>query len=227
MESRQLRPAEWALIALLVLFLIMFVGVLGIGTVAVVREKAIAAGGVLVRPTVTPPPALVSAPAGEDPFEQILLLLYQRVRPSVVNISAAKMVSMDYGDAPSEEERYVDITEGSGFIYDSAGYIVTNHHVIEDALDIQVTLFSGEELPAEIVGSDLYSDLAVLKVEAPAELLPPVELGDSDQVQVGQRAIAIGNPFGFQHTVTAGFVSSVGRVIQQETGYSIPYMIQT
>lgn len=216
-----------ALIALLVLFLIMFVGVLGIGTVAVVREKAIAAGGVLVRPTVTPSPALVSAPAGEDPFEQILILLYQRVRPSVVNISAAKMVSMGYGDTPSEEERYVDITEGSGFIYDSAGYIVTNHHVIEDALDIQVTLFSGEELPAEIVGSDLYSDLAVLKVEAPAELLPPVELGDSDQVQVGQRAIAIGNPFGFQHTVTAGFVSSVGRVIQQETGYSIPYMIQT
>jgi S1-C subfamily serine protease len=225
MESRQMRPAEWALIAILVIFLVMFVGVLGIGTVAVVRERVIAPAGAPARPAqVTPTPRLELA--GEDPFEQTLIQLYQRVRPSVVNISATKMVNVE--DAPSDEgESYIDITEGSGFIYDSAGYIVTNHHVIEGALDIQVTLFSGEELPAEVVGSDLYSDLAVLKVEAPAALLPPVELGDSDQVQVGQRAIAIGNPFGFQHTVTAGFVSSVGRVIQQETGYSIPYMIQT
>jgi 2-alkenal reductase len=225
MESRQMRPAEWALIAILVIFLVMFVGVLGMGTVIVVRERVIAPAGAPARPAqVTPTPRLELA--GEDPFEQTLIQLYQRVRPSVVNISATKMVNVE--DAPSDEgESYIDITEGSGFIYDSAGYIVTNHHVIEGALDIQVTLFSGEELPAEVVGSDLYSDLAVLKVEAPAELLPPVELGDSDQVQVGQRAIAIGNPFGFQHTVTAGFVSSVGRVIQQETGYSIPYMIQT
>jgi len=225
MESKQMRPAEWALIAILVIFLVMFVGVLGIGTVAVVRERVIAPAGAPARPALVTPAARPEL-AGEDPFEQTLIQLYQRVRPSVVNISVTKMMSIE--DTPSDEgESYIDITEGSGFIYDSAGYIVTNHHVIEGALDIQVTLFSGEELPAEVVGSDLYSDLAVLKVEAPAELLPPVELGDSDQVQVGQRAIAIGNPFGFQHTVTAGFVSSVGRVIQQETGYSIPYMIQT
>lgn len=229
MESKHMRPAEWALIALLVIFLIVFVGVLSLGMIAVVRERVMITAGAPARPALATPSAVaLPEQPGADPFEQTLIQLYQRVRPSVVNISVTKMVSMDNGDLPSDEgESYVDITEGSGFIYDSAGYIVTNHHVIEGALDIQVTLFSGEELPAEVVGSDLYSDLAVLKVEAPAELLPPVELGDSDLVQVGQRAIAIGNPFGFQHTVTAGFVSSVGRVIQQETGYSIPYMIQT
>ncbi|MBC7243072.1 MAG: serine protease, partial [Anaerolineae bacterium] len=141
------------------------------GTVAVVRERVIAPAGAPARPAqVTPAPRFELA--GEDPFEQTLIQLYLRVRPSVVNISATKMVNVE--DTLSDEgESYIDITEGSGFIYDSAGYIVTNHHVIEGALDIQVTLFSGEELPAEVVGRDLYSDLAVLKVEAPAELLPP------------------------------------------------------
>jgi serine protease Do len=101
---------------------------------------------------------------------------------------------------------------GSGFIFDAEGYIVTNNHVIADADEIQVKLKNGVEFDAEIIGSDSSTDLALIKIK-PDQDLPALTLGDSDQLKVGQWVIAIGNPFGLEHTVTAGIVSAKGRLI--------------
>ncbi len=101
---------------------------------------------------------------------------------------------------------------GSGFILDKEGYIVTNHHVIKDAEEIQVKLNDGREYDAQIKGADPSTDLALIRIKADGEL-PSLKLGDSDSLQIGQWIIAIGNPFGLEHTVTAGIVSAKGRVI--------------
>ncbi len=101
---------------------------------------------------------------------------------------------------------------GSGFIFDAEGYIVTNNHVIADADEIQVKLKNGKEFDAEIIGTDATTDLALIKIE-PDKDLPFLMLGDSDQLKIGQWVMAIGNPFGLEHTVTAGIVSAKGRVI--------------
>ncbi|MFB6191613.1 MAG: S1C family serine protease [Candidatus Nanohaloarchaea archaeon] len=115
--------------------------------------------------------------------------------------------------------------QGSGFVYSKSGYIVTNHHVIEGADRIRVQFSDDRIMPAEVVGSDTYSDLAVLKVDRAG--LKPLELGNSSKVQVGERAIAMGSPFGYDNTMTAGIVSQKGRMIQGEGGFSIPNIIQT
>jgi len=174
----------------------------------------------------TPLPDDVTAQA--DAFEQVLINVYARVSPSVVNVSVRKSLDLSTLCAlPEGHEGFTQLTDGSGFIYDQQGHIVTNHHVIDGALEIEVVLADGETWPAEVVGSDKDSDLAVLKIEAPAGQLQPISLGDSAGLRVGQRAIAIGNPFGFEHTVTTGIISSLGRVIPQDSGYSIARMIQT
>lgn len=116
-------------------------------------------------------------------------------------------------------------SQGSGFVYSKNGYIVTNHHVIDDARRVQVGFTDGDTVDAEVVGSDVYSDLAVLKVDKQG--LKPLEPANSSQVQVGERAIAIGNPFGLRGTMTTGIVSQKGRLIQGEGGFSIPGVIQT
>jgi 2-alkenal reductase len=121
---------------------------------------------------------------------------------------------------------------GSGFVWDTQGYIVTNNHVVEGASQISVTFADGTIVPGKLVGADPHSDLAVVKVEAPAALLHPVQMADSTLVKVGQLAIAIGNPFGEQNTMTTGIISALGRslpVNMEGSGpsYSIPDVIQT
>ncbi len=148
-----------------------------------------------------------------DEEERLLANLFDRVGPSVVHIQ----VKTAFGGSGS----------GSGFFYDKEGHIVTNNHVVEDSRSIRVVLADGTQVPAEVVGTDPDADLAVIKVDAPAELVVPATLGDSDQVRVGQWAIAIGNPFGLERTVTRGIVSALGRVFPQESGYSIANLIQT
>lgn len=144
--------------------------------------------------------------------ERLLVNLFQRVAPSVVHIRVTTATGSG---------------SGSGFFYDHEGHIVTNNHVVEDAETIRVALADGTTVPAEVVGTDPDADLAVIVVDAPAELVVPAELGDSSQVQVGQWAIAIGNPFGLERTVTRGIVSALGRVFPQESGFSIANLIQT
>jgi serine protease Do len=124
---------------------------------------------------------------------------------------------------------------GSGFVWDSEGHIVTNNHVVDGATKIEVTFSDGTSLPATVVGTDPYSDLAVIQVDGAGDLLKPVTMGDSSQVKVGELAIAIGNPYGLANTMTVGIVSALGRSIPagemtQFTGnprFTIPDIIQT
>ena len=151
--------------------------------------------------------------------EQALIDLYARVNPAVVAIVA---------DSQSGGQSL-----GSGFVFDAEGHIVTNNHVVEGATTIEVDFPSGFKTHGRVVGADADSDLAVVKVDAPAEQLFPLPLADSDQVQVGQRVVAIGNPFGLAGTITVGIVSGLGRTLEstrvtaQGTAFSAPDIIQT
>jgi len=116
-------------------------------------------------------------------------------------------------------------SEGSGFVYSENGYIVTNEHVVDDSDNIKVTFTEGRSYDAEIVGEDPNSDLAVLKIRR--NNLEPLELGNLSETQVGQTAVAIGNPFGLRGTITSGIISQKGRTLPTETGFSIPNVIQT
>lgn len=115
--------------------------------------------------------------------------------------------------------------EGSGFVYSRKGYIVTNEHVIDGARRVQVTFTDGVTKTAEVVGKDQNTDLAVLKVDRTG--LTPLKLGNLSEVEVGQRAIAIGNPFGLRGTMTSGIISQKGRMLPTGTGFSIPNVLQT
>ncbi len=127
-----------------------------------------------------------------------LTALYERVSPGVVSI---RVLTADAGG------------QGSGFVIDMDGHILTNYHVVEGATDIEVDFTSGFKVRGEVIGVDLDSDIAVLKVIAPAEELHPIPLGDSSQVKVGQLVVAIGNPFGYSSSMTIGIVSAKGRTL--------------
>ncbi|HEX6229029.1 MAG TPA: trypsin-like peptidase domain-containing protein [Solirubrobacterales bacterium] len=117
---------------------------------------------------------------------------------------------------------------GSGFLIDDKGHVVTNSHVVEGADEIEVTLGSSDRsYPAEVVGTDPATDVALVRIDAPAEQLHPLELGDSSKVEVGDPVVAIGNPFGLDRTVTSGIVSALQRQIQAPNGFSISHVIQT
>jgi S1-C subfamily serine protease len=120
------------------------------------------------------------------------------------------------------------IATGSGFLIDTEGHIVTNNHVVEGSTKVTVKLGSENSThPAEVVGADPASDVALLKVDLPADQLHPLALGDSSKVQVGDPVVAIGNPFGLDRTVTSGIVSALQRQIQAPNGFSINHVIQT
>jgi len=130
--------------------------------------------------------------------ERLIVDLYERVSPGVVSIQT---LTVQGGGL------------GSGFVYDMDGHIVTNYHVVEDATDLEVDFPSGYKTRGRVIATDLDSDLAVIKVDVPAEYLFPVPLANSDQLKVGQTVIAIGNPFGLSGTVTLGVVSAKGRTL--------------
>lgn len=163
------------------------------------------------------------SPAGaaltED--ERNNITVYNQVAPGVVNVSSVVM-ELDFFSNPVPKQG-----SGSGIVIDDRGYILTNHHVITEAQSIQVTLSDRSSYPAKLVGSDPDSDLAVIKIDAPRNKLKPISLGDSDRLQVGQKVLAIGNPFGLGETLTTGVISSVGRSIRAPSGILIEDMIQT
>jgi len=176
-------------------------------------------------PTTSPivvqaPPTLTSAvdpvaasvpPAPGSPAEPAadLAALYRNVDPGVVAI-------WTFGSVDGAHETSVPLGQGTGFVIDTQGHIVTNQHVVADAEEIEVDFPSGDRAWAEVLGTDLDSDLAVLKVDIPADKLFPLPLGDSDQVQVGDTVIAIGNPFGLSGTMTSGIISAIGRTLDSE-----------
>jgi S1-C subfamily serine protease len=167
-------------------------------------------------PTVT-----INVPAGADSESQLFEAVYQKVNPSVVRVD--NLSALNGGSSSG----VVPQGEGSGFVWDTAGHIVTNDHVVRGADKLQVTFSDGTVLDAQLVGTDPNGDIAVLKVDPNLVSLVPVEQGDMSQVKVGQRAIAIGNPFGFAGTMTTGIVSALGRSIPAITGFGIPEAIQT
>lgn len=149
---------------------------------------------------VTPPSnaALPNEPLDFEYQDTLFTTLYERVYPGIVSI---QVLSSDGGGL------------GSGFVVDKQGHIVTNFHVIEAAEELEVDFPSGLKVRGEVIGRDTDSDLAVIKVNVPEDALFPIELGDSDQIKVGQSVIAIGNPFGLSGTMTTGIVSARGRTL--------------
>lgn len=172
-------------------------------------------------PTSTPTAIPIDMFASYTTEEQSIINIYERVSPSVVHVvSRQQIYSFFYGTTSREGS-------GSGFVYDTSGHIITNYHVIEDATSIDVILASGETYPAEVIGTDSYYDLAILKIETEAEQLLPLDLGGSGMVRVGQTVVAIGNPFGLERTLTTGTISALGRRIETESGALIGEAIQT
>jgi 2-alkenal reductase len=173
------------------------------------------------QPAPTATPLSAAERAQFDSEEQVLINLYQRVNPAVVSISIEQVFQTSQG----EIERPAGA--GSGFIIDTAGYIVTNNHVAEGGNGFLITFADGSTTKAQMIGGDPYSDLALLKVDVPAEKLVAAQLGDSDTVVPGMRVVAIGNPFGLEGTMTTGIVSAVGRTLPGVERYSNPQIIQT
>jgi len=162
-------------------------------------------------------PAPIQLPAVTVDEEALLIELYRQVNPSVVNI-------ITYTDQGSFE---ASAGQGSGFVFDREGRIVTNSHVIHGADAIEVIFTDGTTLAAELVGEDLHSDLAVIQVSGLPAGVQPLPLADINEVAVGQTVLAIGNPFGLGGTLTRGIVSAMGRNIPALTAFSIPQAIQT
>ncbi len=191
-------------------------------------------------------PALTSA--NDDvlaAYEEAMTGIYQQAIPSVVNIKVTQKVQQPagqnnfqfgspfspfgpFGMVPQQPQEQYLHGEGSGFVWDNEGHIVTNNHVVENATDVEVLFANGTQASATVLGTDPDADLAVIKVKLPADQLTPLPLGDSDALKVGQMAIALGNPFGQEFTMTSGIISAVGRTIKSGTSpFSIPEVIQT
>ena len=171
-----------------------------------------------------PQPTLIANnPQGLTPSEQATISVFKKATRSVVYITN-KAIHRDLWSLNTFE---VPQGAGSGFIWDTQGHIVTNFHVVYGADAIQVVLDDQSSYDAKVVGVDPDHDLAVLKVQAPQHKLIPVVIGSSRDLQVGQGVLAIGNPFGLDHTLTTGVVSALGRSIKSVTDRTIEGVIQT
>ncbi len=183
----------------------------------------------------TPRPQIIVQPPadGTDYESAVLRNIYEQNNASVVNIT----VWMDHppmgGEStlpiplPDNNDELLPLVNGSGFVWDTEGHIVTNNHVVEDGQRFQVTFFDGTSALADVVGRDADSDLAVVKIDPEGYDLVPVRRGSMDDIYVGMRVAAIGNPFGLQGTLTSGIVSALGRTIPSRGNFSIPDSIQT
>lgn len=183
----------------LVLSVVLFISVLACQASYPVTPRNTQAIPTAVLVATQPAPVVVQAGSNPDAAQEALVSLYQRVNPGIVAIQ----VFTDQGDGL-----------GSGFVYDMDGHIVTNYHVVEGATKVEVDFPSGFKAFGKVVGTDLDSDLAVVKVDAPSSELKPQALGDSNQLKVGDTVVAIGNPFGLDGTMTVGIVSALGRTME-------------
>jgi len=189
------------------------------GTTTTVREVA----------APLPSPISLNEPAAARAGALSVDAIYRHAAPGVVQVTATQVVSTPsvdpFGFAFPAQQKSEAL--GSGFVIDKAGHIVTNYHVVEHAGSVDVSFSNNESLKAKVVGADPSTDIAVLQVDAHARALTPLALGNSDAVRVGDSVVAIGNPFGYDRTVTAGIVSALQRVIRAPNSYSIDHVIQT
>jgi S1-C subfamily serine protease len=145
-----------------------------------------------------------------------LIEIFEKSEPGVVRVNVQR-----------DETTEVIGGIGSGFVFDKKGHIITNAHVVKDAEKVVVTFLDGRSYNAEIIGTDEFTDLAIIKVNADLVLLHPLSIGDSSNLKVGEQIAAIGNPFGLSGSMTSGIVSQLGRLLPSDAGYSIPDVIQT
>ncbi|MCB0113249.1 MAG: trypsin-like peptidase domain-containing protein [Caldilineaceae bacterium] len=256
-STGQNRRILWIVLgAISLIFVFSICGVIFVGgyflintaSVSTERSVGVETAEEFVRPAVvaTPVPVqpILISPDVEDYETAILSAIYEQVAPSVVNVETLSLGSSLQRDqsflfptppsgTPIVPEFQIDPDsliprgQGSGFIWDLDGHIVTNAHVVEDADQVQIRFSDGTISVAEVVGLDEHSDLAVLRIDPAGYPLAPVARGDIDDVNVGDRVAAIGNPFGFEGTLTSGIVSAIGRSIPALTSFSIPEAIQT
>ena len=166
-------------------------------------------------------PAVPISDAALDPLEAVNVRIYRQASPAVANI-VTRTVEYDffYNAVPVEGA-------GSGFVIDASGHILTNYHVVQDAQTIEVTLGDQTHYKAKFIGADTRNDIALIQVDTKGKKIATLSLGDSRAIQVGQRVLAIGNPFGFQSTLTTGVVSALGRTVQTGDSTFIDEAIQT
>ena len=145
-----------------------------------------------------------------------LIEIFEKSEPGVVRVNVQR-----------NETTEVIGGIGSGFVFDKKGHIITNAHVVKDAIKVVVTFLDGRSYNAEIIGTDEFTDLAIIKVNADLVLLHPLSMGDSSNLKVGEQIAAIGNPFGLSGSMTSGIVSQLGRLLPSDAAYSIPDVIQT
>ncbi len=178
------------------------------------------------RPTVesldfnTPEPSMAARSAVYSSDEKINVDVFEKVHPAVVNI-ASTVLGMNFWMEVIPRQG-----QGSGFIIDRRGYVLTNNHVVAKAQKLTVTMASGKKIDATLVGRDPRTDLAVIRIP-PGDVEAVATLGDSDKLRPGRKAIAIGNPFGLSHTLTTGIISALHRSIRTEDGNEIEDLIQT
>ncbi len=208
---------------------VLIVLVLIVGAAALLRTSPVSVAAQTGTATATPTASgsLLTDGTVIEQVQSIYRSIYDTVNPSVVNIQV--LGTYNYGF-------YVGAvsSQGSGFVWDSQGHIVTNNHVVENAYNITVTFSDGTTTTAEVVGTDVQSDLAVIKVDPSGLTLHPVSLGDSQTVKVGDLVIAIGNPYGLAGSMTQGIVSALSRSLTVDSSnpfssstYTIPDIIQT
>jgi S1-C subfamily serine protease len=178
------------------------------------------------------PPKGVRAPRTEsddelmDAYSRAVISAAEKVSPSVVYLQIRQQVQKVRG-RDSNPQRFPQESRGggSGFIFTPDGFVLTNSHVVNGATTIEVTLSDGHKYEAALIGDDPDTDLAVIRINAPN--LVPAQLGDAQKIRVGQLVVAIGNPYGFQYTVTAGVISALGRSLRAQSGRLMDDVIQT
>jgi putative serine protease PepD len=162
-----------------------------------------------------------SQPAASTSESLSVSEIYEETYQSVVEITSLSSQSSPLGGEQQAQG------QGSGFVYDAEGHIVTNDHVVEGAEQVSVRFWDGSTYDATVVGTDPSTDLAVIKVDAPTSVLQPLELGDSTQLSVGEGVVALGSPFGLEGTATSGIVSALNREMTSPNGFTISNSIQT
>jgi S1-C subfamily serine protease len=160
-----------------------------------------------------------SEPAASSPLS--VGAIYKRAYKGVVELTVTSESQLPFNEGDGQRG------QGSGFVYDTKGHVITNQHVVEGASSISVRFWNGATYGAEVVGTDTSTDLAVIKVDAPASLLEPLALGDSSQLEVGDGVVAIGSPYGLEGTITSGIVSALHRQMTSPNNFTINDSIQT